>query len=64
MKNRRKSVELSRRPRADLGFEKFRARIFSDESLCVIKTCPDGTKVNYGVSIEKLCKAIDDGMFP
>ena len=49
--------------RDDLAFEKLRLRLFSDESLHTIETRPDGTKVNYGASIKKLCQAVDKGTF-
>ena len=52
-----------RRRRRDLAFEKFRARLFSDESLLSFGTNEKGERVCYGVSIDKLCKAIDDGKF-
>lgn len=52
-----------RRQKRDLEFEKFRARLFSDESLLSFGTNEKGERVCYGVSIDKLCKAIDDGKF-
>ena len=51
------------RQRRDLEFEKFRARLFSDESLLSFGTNEKGERVCYGVSIDKLSKAIDDGKF-
>lgn len=53
----------TRRRKRDLEFEKFRARLFSDESLLSFGTNEKGERVCYGVSIDKLCKAIDDGKF-
>lgn len=51
------------REKRDLEFIKFRARLFSDESLLSFGTNEKGERVCYGVSIDKLCKAIDDGTF-
>lgn len=50
-----------RRQKRDLEFEKFRARLFSDESILSFGTNEKGERVCYGVSIDKLSKAIDDG---
>ena len=47
----------------DLEFIKFRARLFSDESLLSFGTNEKGERVCYGVSIDKLCQAIDEGRF-
>lgn len=52
-----------RRQRRDLEFEKFRARLFSDESLLSFGTNENGERVCYGVSIDKLSQAIEDGKF-
>jgi len=52
-----------RRKKRDLEFLKFRARLFSDESLLSFGTNEKGERVCYGVSIDKLCKAIDEGRF-
>lgn len=52
-----------RRKKRDLEFLKFRARLFSDESLLSFGTNEKGERVCYGVSIDKLCKAIDEGKF-
>ncbi len=52
-----------RRSRRDLAFEKFRARLFSDESLLSFGTNEKGERVCYGVSIDKLCKASVAGTF-
>ena len=51
------------RKKRDLEFLKFRARLFSDESLLSFGTNEKGERVCYGVSIDKLCKAIDEGRF-
>lgn len=52
-----------RRHKGDLEFLKFRARMFSNESLLKFGTNEKGERVCYGVCIDKLCKAIDDGAF-
>ena len=52
-----------RRKKRDLEFIKFRARLFSDESLLKFGTNEKGERVCYGVSIDKLCQAIDEGRF-
>lgn len=52
-----------RRKKRDLEFLKFRARLFSDESLLSFGTNEKGERICYGVSIDKLCQAIDEGKF-
>jgi len=52
-----------RRKKRDLEFLKFRACLFSDESLLSFGTNEKGERVCYGVSIDKLCQAIDEGRF-
>ncbi len=46
-----------------INFNLFRARVFTDESLLSYGINDKGEKVCYGVSIEKLCQAIDEGRF-
>ncbi|TXT25428.1 MAG: hypothetical protein FD131_4629 [Rhodocyclaceae bacterium] len=52
-----------RRTKGDLKFRKFRAQLFADESLLSFGTNEKGERVCYGVSIEKMNKAIDEGRF-
>ncbi|BBN90664.1 MAG: hypothetical protein E6Q42_09710 [Dechloromonas sp.] len=52
-----------RRKKQDLEFIKFRARLFSDESLLKFGTNEKGERVCYGVCLDKLCQAIDEGRF-
>lgn len=49
--------------RGDLAFTKMRARMFSDESLLSFGVNSKGERVCYGVSIDKFCKALDEGRF-
>ena len=58
-----KAERKPRRTKHDLEFIKFRARLFSDESLLSFGTNEKGERVCYGVSIDKLCQAIDEGRF-
>ena len=51
------------RKRSDLAFRKLRAKMFSDESLLSFGVNEKGERVCYGVSIDKLCQAIDEGRF-
>lgn len=46
-----------------MNFELLKARIFTDESLLYYGTNEKDGKVCYGVSIDKLCQAIDEGRF-
>lgn len=57
------AAKKPRRTKRDLEFIKFRARLFSDESLLSFGTNEKGERVCYGVSIDKLCDAIDEGRF-
>lgn len=59
----RRASSRSRLQKRDLEFEKFRSRLFSDESLLSFGTNEKGERVCYGVSIDKLSQAIDDGKF-
>ena len=58
-----KTPKEKRQKRDDLGFRKLRARMFSDESLLSFGENEKGERVCYGVSIDKLCQAIDEGQF-
>jgi hypothetical protein len=58
-----KKSKEKRQQRDDLDFRKLRARIFSDESLLTFGRNENGERVCYGVSIDKLCQAIDEGRF-
>lgn len=58
-----KVTKKPRRTKRDIEFLKFRARLFSDESLLSFGTNEKGDRVCYGVSLDKLCKAIDEGKF-
>lgn len=58
-----KAERKPRRKKRDLEFIKFRARLLSDESLLKFGTNEKGERVCYGVCLDKLCKAIDEGKF-
>lgn len=58
-----KAPNAKRQKRNDLAFRKLRAKIFSDESLLSFGVNEKGERVCYGVSIDKLCQAIDEGRF-
>lgn len=58
-----KAPKAKRQKRDDLAFRKLRAKIFSDESLLSFGVNEKGERVCYGVSIDKLCQAIDEGRF-
>ncbi len=60
---KQQKAKKPRRKKRDLEFLKFRARLLSDESLLSFGTNEKGERVCYGVSIDKLCKAIDEGKF-
>lgn len=60
---KQQKAKKPRRKKGDLEFLKFRARLFSDESLLSFGTNEKGERVCYGVSIDKLCQAIDEGRF-
>lgn len=61
--SQQKTGRKPRRKKRDLEFIKFRARLLSDESLLKFGTNEKGERVCYGVSIDKLCQAIDEGRF-
>ena len=58
-----KKPKAKRKKRDDHAFRKLRARMFSDESLLSFGITEKGERVCYGVSIDKLCQAIDEGRF-
>jgi hypothetical protein len=58
-----KTPTAKRQKREDLAFRKLRAKMFSDESLLSFGVNEKGERVCYGVSIDKLCQAIDEGRF-
>ena len=58
-----KTPKAKRQKRNDLAFRKLRAKMFSDESLLSFGVNEKGERVCYGVSIDKLCQAIDEGRF-
>ena len=57
------NVKSKSRTKRDLEFLQLRARMFSDESLLSFGINEKGERVCYGVSIDKLCDAIDAGRF-
>ena len=58
-----KTPTAKRQMREDLAFRKLRAKMFSDESLLSFGVNEKGERVCYGVSIDKLCQAINEGRF-
>jgi hypothetical protein len=56
-------INKAKRTKRRMNFNLFKARMFTDESLLTYGTNEKGEKVCYGVSIEKLCQAIDEGRF-
>ena len=63
MKRTSKASTAKHKQRDDLAFRKLRARMFSDEPMLSFGTNEKGERVCYGVSIDKLCQAIDEGRF-
>ena len=61
--SQQKAAHKPRRTKRDLEFIKFRARMLSNESLLKFGTNEKGERVCYGVCLDKLCKALDDGTF-
>ena len=61
--SQQKAARKLRRTKRDLEFIKFRARMLSNESLLKFGTNEKGERVCYGVCLDKLCKALDDGTF-
>jgi hypothetical protein len=57
------STNKPKRTSRRINFNLFKARMFTDESLLSYGINEKGEKVCYGVSIEKLCQAIDEGRF-
>ena len=62
-KTQQKAAHKPRRTKQDLEFIKFRARMLSNESLLKFGTNEKGERVCYGVCLDKLCQAIDEGSF-